>query len=326
MCAFQSNQSLGPSLSIFTVGVAGDSGSGKTTFTNALVDIFGSKQVSTISLDDYHLYDRQERAKRGITPLSYEANDFDRLIRDINKLKEGKPIKKPVYIHATGTFSDPVPFYPPSFLILEGLHTFSLPELRQLLDYSIFVDPDTEIKYLWKSRRDLTSRNYKKEQVQDEIKRRESDYLIFVHPQRAFADSVIQIHPSQFLKDADHKPMYQVDLCLSHPEECIRDIELNIDIFSLLSASHLDFLLLCGTRIIDSRSLRTLTFDGEILHETVKKIEQNIEEQTGVHPINIFSECKIINAIDLVRLLLSWRIINRRNTIGMPQPVYIIND
>ncbi|MFH0967607.1 MAG: uridine kinase, partial [Methanobacteriota archaeon] len=71
----------------YIIGVAGDSGSGKTTFSNAISAILGSDLVSTITLDDYHIYDREERTRRGVTPLVPEANDLDRLARDIRLLK-----------------------------------------------------------------------------------------------------------------------------------------------------------------------------------------------------------------------------------------------
>ena len=109
----------------YIIGVAGDSGSGKTTFSNAISDIFGSDLVSSITLDDYHIYDREERTRIGITPLKPEANDLDRLARDVKQLKEGKSIYKPVYSHATGTIEEPVLFHPTKFLILEGLHPFA---------------------------------------------------------------------------------------------------------------------------------------------------------------------------------------------------------
>ena len=65
--------------STFIIGVAGDSGSGKTTFTRAIRSIFGNNMVTTISLDDYHVLDRDERKRTGITPLSPEANNFSLL-------------------------------------------------------------------------------------------------------------------------------------------------------------------------------------------------------------------------------------------------------
>ena len=61
---------------VFIIGVAGDSGSGKTTFTNAIRQIFGPDMVVTITLDDYHKFDREERHRLNITPLHPDANNL----------------------------------------------------------------------------------------------------------------------------------------------------------------------------------------------------------------------------------------------------------
>ncbi|HQN91944.1 MAG TPA: uridine kinase, partial [Methanoculleus sp.] len=109
---------------VFIIGVAGDSGSGKTTFTHAIREIFGEDLVSTITTDDYHKYDRQQRRELGITPLAPEANQLDLLEEHLAELKAGRAILKPVYNHNTGRFDPPVPFSPTKILIVEGLHPF----------------------------------------------------------------------------------------------------------------------------------------------------------------------------------------------------------
>ena len=109
---------------VFVIGVAGDSGSGKTTFTRAIRAIFGKDLISTITTDDYHRYDRQERKKIGITPLVPRANRFDLLEEHLAALKAGRSINKPVYNHDNGTFAPPVPFSPTKLLIVAGLHPF----------------------------------------------------------------------------------------------------------------------------------------------------------------------------------------------------------
>ncbi|HSQ93059.1 MAG TPA: uridine kinase, partial [Methanoregula sp.] len=72
---------------IFTIGVAGDSGSGKTTFTQGIRDIFGSDLVSTITLDDYHRLDREGRKREGLTPLNPAANRIDLLEQHLIMLR-----------------------------------------------------------------------------------------------------------------------------------------------------------------------------------------------------------------------------------------------
>lgn len=60
-----------------------------------------------IDADDYHTLDRKQRKALGITPLNPQANDLDLLAEHLRQLKEGRPVRKPVYDHRTGTFGDP---------------------------------------------------------------------------------------------------------------------------------------------------------------------------------------------------------------------------
>src|SRR5512137_1924426 len=89
---------------IFTIGVAGDSGSGKTTFTQGVRSIFGNDLVSTITLDDYHRFYSDGRKEQGLMPLDTKANHIDLLEQDLIQLRRGEPINKPVYNHTTGIF------------------------------------------------------------------------------------------------------------------------------------------------------------------------------------------------------------------------------
>jgi phosphoribulokinase len=302
---------------VFIVAVAGDSGSGKTTFTDGLISIFGRDLVSTITLDDYHIYDRVERERRHMTPLVHEANDFNLLAEHLAALKRGETISKPVYNHQFGTLDDPIPFSPTKFIILEGLHPIVTPALRKHIDYSIFIDPENAVKYRWKIDRDVKARNYTEEQVLYEIREREPDYLKYVLPQRACADNVITVSFSKFQNDLRPSgPKYAAAMNLSRPQECIRDINLNIDLFSLLSTSDMNFMMQCSSNLIDGRRFRQIAFDGELTPFTIRKIELSIEAETGVYPINIFHDRDIITATDLMRLILAWRIINRRIVIG----------
>jgi len=183
---------------IFTIGVAGDSGSGKTTFTQGIRSIFGDEMVSTITLDDYHSLDRAGRIEPGITALDPRANRLDQLEKDISLLKRGIPIEKPVYNHDTGTFGSPVIFHPKKILILEGLHPLFTSPIRRHLDFSLFVDPVQEVKYDWKIRRDMGKRGYSREQVLTEIAEREPDYQTYIAPQKEFAEAVIGIDYSEY--------------------------------------------------------------------------------------------------------------------------------
>lgn len=298
---------------VFTIGVAGDSGSGKTTFTNAIRQIFGPTLVSTITLDDYHKYDREERKRRDVTPLHPDANNLTRLEEDITRLKGGLPIEKPVYNHTTGRFDPPVPFSPQKILILEGLHTLYTPRLRELMDFSIFVDPEKEVKYAWKRLRDMERRGYSSTEVTEEIVRREKDYDTYIAPQRCEADAIIRIAHSKYGKEkGPERNVYNISLMQNRMRRTITDIDLNIDLFSLLSFHDRDFLIELSTQFVDCAKMRALTFDGEMNYDTIHKLEKSIEYQTGVHPIAMFEGRETVTPTDIIQLILSWRIIHRR--------------
>jgi phosphoribulokinase len=298
---------------IFIIGVAGDSGSGKTTFTNAIRRIFGTDLVSTVTLDDYHLYDRVARKKMAITPLSPEANDLAGLERDIATPKSGQPVEKKRYNHSTGTFEGPFTFNPTKIIIFEGLHTLFTPRLRELLDFSLFVDPAPEVKYEWKRKRDTGARGYSDAEVSDEISRRISDYETFIAPQMMVADAVIGIGYSVFGKNlGQERDIYRVHLSQVPLEKQIADIGLNIDLFSLLSMSDREFILEYSVREMGGRKMGDLLFDGELPHETVTRLLGGIEEQTSICPYPAYDAARWVTAGEIVQLILAWRIINRR--------------
>ena len=121
----------------FIVGVAGDSGSGKTTFTRGINRIFGTELIDSFTLDAYHTQDREARRDSGKLPLDPEINDLELLADHLSELKEGRSIMKPVYDHSTGKFTKPVRFEAPKILVIEGLHTFYTEGLRDLIDFKI---------------------------------------------------------------------------------------------------------------------------------------------------------------------------------------------
>ncbi len=298
---------------IFTIGVAGDSGSGKTTFTQGIRDIFGSGLVSTITLDDYHAYDREARGREGITPLNPAANRLDLLEKHLIMLRRGVPVEKPVYNHATGTFDPPVIFRPKKILILEGLHTLFTPTLRRYLDFSLFVDPDREVKYEWKTRRDMAARGYSPAGVRKEIEQREPEYEKYIAPQRECADAVIGIRYSEYGRElGPERNVYCVSLAQNRMRHTVENIDLSLDLYSILSLSERNFCLRFRTRDLGEQKMGELSIDGELSAHVVNRLEHSIEEQTRVRPISMFRHHQYVTATELARLILCWRIIHRR--------------
>jgi phosphoribulokinase len=298
---------------IFTIGVAGDSGSGKTTFTQGIRDIFGNDLVSTITLDDYHRLDRDGRRRDGLTALNPEANRIDRLEKDLITLRHGVPIEKPVYNHTTGIFDPPVIFRPKKILILEGLHTLFTPALRRNLDFTLFVDPVREVKYDWKLRRDMAKRGYSKDAVLQEIAEREPEYEKYILPQKEYADAVIGIGYSEYGKSLGRdRNVYRITLSQHRMRHTLENIDLSLDLYSILSCSERNFSLEFLSCDQEGQCMGQLIMDGELSAHVVNKLERSIEEQTRVSPIAIFRHRQYVTAGDLARLILCWRIIHRR--------------
>ena len=298
---------------IFTLGVAGDSGSGKTTFTEGIRSIFGTDLVSTITLDDYHSLDRDGRRKKGLTALNPKANRIDQLEHDLLQLKHGVPVEKPVYNHTTGVFDPPVIFHPQKILILEGLHTLYTSTLRKYLDFTLFVDPSKAVKSDWKIRRDVKMRGYARDAVIQEMADREPEYERYIAPQKEFADAVIGIDYSEYGRHlGEERNVYRITLSQHRMNHTIENIDLSLDLYSILSLSERNFSLKFLTSEHKGHKMGEMIMDGELSEHVVKKLERSIEQQTRVHPISIFKNRKYVTAGDLAQLILCWRIIHRR--------------
>ena len=112
------------------LGVVGDSAAGKTTISRGLVRILGEDRVTHVCTDDYHRYDRRQRADLGITPLHPDCNYLDIAGQHLEHLREGEAILKPVHRHADGTFGEPVYVKPHVFTIVEVSSATTSPAMR----------------------------------------------------------------------------------------------------------------------------------------------------------------------------------------------------
>jgi phosphoribulokinase len=177
------------------LGVVGDSAAGKTTITRGLVRILGEDHVTHVCTDDYHRYDRRQRAELGITPLNPACNHIDIITQHLRHLRAGEPILKPVYRHHDGTFGPPEYIRPERFTVIEGLLGYHTPEMRDLYDVRVFLAPPEELRRRWKVRRDCTRRGYTTDQVLAELDRREKDSETFICPQARFADLIVAFQP-----------------------------------------------------------------------------------------------------------------------------------
>ena len=196
------------------LGIVGDSAAGKTTISRGLAQILDPSCVTHVCTDDYHKYDRKERAARSITPLDPDCNYLDVLEQHLERLHYGQPILKPVYDHSTGTLTRPEYVQPQQFIIVEGLLGFSTATLRQFYDVKVFLDPSEDMRAVWKIKRDTTKRGYTTEQVLQELVRREPDSQKYIRTQREHADIVVQFCPPEGTPPDKAGPNLNVSLVL----------------------------------------------------------------------------------------------------------------
>lgn len=197
---------------VVLIGVAGDSGCGKSTFLRRLADLFGEELITVICLDDYHSLDRKGRKEQGVTALDPRANNFDLMYEQIKALKSGQAIDKPIYNHETGCIDPPERIEPNRIIVIEGLHPLYDERVRALLDFSVYLDISDEVKIAWKIQRDMAERGHRYEDVLASINARRPDFTAYIDPQKAHADVVIQILPTELIKDDKERKILRVRL------------------------------------------------------------------------------------------------------------------
>ena len=160
------------------IGIAGGTGSGKTTLANNLVNYFGRDEVSILRHDNYYKrHDELTYEER--TRLNYDhpdAFDTELLCDHIRQLKAGKPVEMPVYDYTIHNRSDQTTLVLPNpVIILEGIMIFAEPALVDLMDFRIFVDTDADERILRRILRDVKQRGRSLDSVIDQ-------YLTTVKP------------------------------------------------------------------------------------------------------------------------------------------------
>ncbi|MDH4224063.1 MAG: phosphoribulokinase [Deltaproteobacteria bacterium] len=204
------------------LGIVGDSAAGKTTITNGLIKILGDERVTEICTDDYHKYDRKERAIHKITALHPDCNYLDVMELHTERLHYGQPILKPVYDHHNGELVRPVYLAPKEFVIIEGLLGYSTPNMCNFYDVKVYLAPPEDLRMVWKIKRDTSKRGYNEDQVRKEMEAREPDSAAYIRPQMAHADIIVSFYPEPGVPLEQAGPNLNVRLVLRptipHPD------------------------------------------------------------------------------------------------------------
>lgn len=177
------------------LGIAGGTGSGKTTLADKLTRSFGSDEVSILRHDNYYKrHDEmcyEERSK-----LNYDhpdAFDTELLCEHIKALKEGRSIQMPVYDYSVHNRSDEtIQVNPAPVIVLEGILIFAEPNLCELMDIKVFVDTDADVRILRRIVRDVKERGRSLDSVIDQyLTTVKPMHEQFVEPSKRRADIII---------------------------------------------------------------------------------------------------------------------------------------
>lgn len=184
-------------MSSFVIGVAGGSGSGKTTVVRRIVDSLGPEHVTLLDHDRYYR-DRNDLRLEERAALNYDHPDSletDLLVRHVRELKAGKAVEVPRYDftrHARLMEKDT--FQPRRALIVEGILIFTDAALRDLMDIKVFVDTDSDTRFIRRLQRDVAERGRTMESVIDQYQTTVKPmHLEFVEPSKRYADVIIPL-------------------------------------------------------------------------------------------------------------------------------------
>jgi uridine kinase len=179
------------------VGVAGGSGSGKTTVVRRIVDSLGPDEVTVLDHDRYYR-DRNDLRLEERAALNYDhpdALETDLMVQHVRELKAGRSIEAPRYDFARHARLPDTELIPPRrAIIVEGILIFTAPELRQLLDIKVFVDTDSDTRFIRRLVRDVADRGRTMESVIDQYQSTVKPmHLEFVEPSKRYADVIVPV-------------------------------------------------------------------------------------------------------------------------------------
>ena len=180
---------------MIVIGIAGGTGSGKTTVVKRIVESFPKNEVVLLPQDSYYKDSSNvpmELRKR-INFDHPDAFDWDLLSEQLSMLRDGKAIEQPVYSYLTCTRQpETIHIEPRNIVIIEGILALSDPKLRELMDLKIFVDADPDERLIRVIQRDVIERGRTAEEVMDRyVKVLKPMHLEFIEPAKRYADLIV---------------------------------------------------------------------------------------------------------------------------------------
>jgi uridine kinase len=184
-----------PSASPLVIGIAGGSGSGKTTVAQEILQRVGAHRIAFLQHDAYY------KDLSGLPPPQRAQINFDHpnsletelLIEHIQTLKQGRPVDVPVYDFANDRRTgETFQVSPCRVILVEGILIFVEPALRELFDLKLYVDTDADMRFIRRLQRDITERSRSTESViRQYLATVRPMHLEFVEPSKRYADVII---------------------------------------------------------------------------------------------------------------------------------------
>ncbi len=293
------------------LAIAGDSASGKTTLTRGLVEALGEERNQSMCTDDYHRYDRTERASLGFTPLHPKCNYLDIMEQHLQLLALGDPILKPVYNHRNGTLERPVLVEPKEFVLVEGLFPLYSPLARACFDLKVFLDPPESIRRNWKVARDTRDRGYTEEQVLADLERREPESAAFIRPQRRWADIVVRFAPIEERHESEQAPLSATVL--------LRPTAPHPDLSALLTDDMREAIHLKLARDDDGKPVDALHIHSYAPRAVIRRVEETIWASLGIDEelpegLGVIRSGERSEPLAVVQLLLLYHLLLARHS------------
>ena len=177
------------------IGIAGGSGSGKSTVARNVARQLGAESVAFIDMDAYylnfaHLSFDERRRMNWDHP---DAFDWDLLLEHLRRLGDGEPVEKPVYDFVSHTRSaERVRVPPAQVVVVDGILLFTDARVRELCDVKVFVDAEPDIRLIRRIKRDMTKRGRPLEAILDQyVSTVQPMHFQFVEPTKRYADVIV---------------------------------------------------------------------------------------------------------------------------------------
>jgi len=260
----------------YLIGICGDSGTGKSTLSETLQDMFGSLNTLVVRGDDMHRWERGHEKWNQFTHLNPKANWLHSDLSQLIELKSGKNVYRRSYDHHTGKFTKPLIINSNKVIVYEGLHSFYLKEAGKVYDMKIFMKPSEELRRHWKIQRDVLIRGYSAEKVLESIEKRMVDSINHIHNQEIEADIVFSMEK-------------KVDQLTQNVNSVLLKVICSNDIYF----EYLLEIIKANTSIKVShdidKSNQVITLSGDISRDLVELVVYrtglDLEEMTGAIPV-----------------------------------------